>query len=52
MADEPDDEEEKMFHENPLVLGGHIHKQIKINSTDRAFLVMIQPVTELGTGNK
>jgi len=51
VAGEPDDEE-KMFHENPLVLGGHVHKQIKINSTDHAFLVMIEQVTELSTGNK
>lgn len=47
-----DDEEEKMFHENPLVLGEQAHRQIKISSAERAFLVMIRLVTDLGTGKK
>jgi hypothetical protein len=43
-----DDEEEKMFHENPRVLTGQTKMQIKITNTDHTFLDMIVRVTDLG----
>jgi DNA-directed RNA polymerase subunit L len=47
-----EEEEEKMFHENPWILTGQTKMQIKITGTDHTFLDMIVWVTDLGAGNK